>query len=84
MFLIFFPYAQQGFVFPLLRDFCNVHDCIATFSGFLLYKDFNIFQKLFFAVSLHFLDKIFMYMKQNHKNFYKKINRRFKNVTFKF
>ena len=32
---IFF-YTQQAFVFHLLRDFCKVHDHIATFFFFLL------------------------------------------------
>ena len=64
-------YNQPVYFFHLLRDFCNMDYHIATFFLFLLQKDFNIFHKLSFVVSL-FLDSINLifvqtYMEKNHK-----------------
>ena len=94
---IFF-YSQQAFVFPFLRDICNVHDHIAAFFLFLLLqKDFGIFHDLYFVVFLYFLDNIqlisfytFLHMEKNCKKIIKKFIKkggfieRFKNVTLKF
>ena len=57
----FFSYTQQAFFFPLLRDFCNVHDHIVAFFlffYFLFWEIFVTFTTILLLFSFFFFRKI--------------------------